>query len=278
MLDSDLAKLYGCANGTKDVNKAVKRNIERFPESFYFQLTKNEFYNLKFQSGTSSWNNYGGVRKLPYVFTEQGVAMLSSVLRTKNAAEISVNIMQAFVAMRHFIIENKGTIKSIVNINNELISHSNRLNILDNKINDLFSKFKTKEFKEKIFFNGEIYDVYSKITDIMNEAKNELIIIDNYADKSVLDMISKIKANVILLVKTKTLLNNLDIKKYNEQYHNLKIIFNDTFHDRFIIIDKKEVYYLGASINKAGNKTFAINKMNEKELKEVLINKLKNIL
>lgn len=270
MLDSDLAKLYGCTNGTKDINKAVKRNIERFPKSFYFQLTQEEYFNLKFQNGTSSWNEYGGVRKLPYVFTESGVAMLSSVLRTENAAIISVNIMEAFVAMRHFIIENKDIYQSLNNINNKLIEH-------DLKFEEVFSYFK-KEPKELIYLNGHIYDAYSKIIDIMNKAKNELIVIDNYADKSVLDMISKIKANVILLVKTKSLLNNLDIKKYNEQYHNLKIIFNDTFHDRFIIIDKKEVYHLGASINKAGNKTFAINKMDEKELKEVLINKLNNIL
>lgn len=270
MLDSDLAKLYGCANGTKDINKAVKRNIERFPESFYFQLTQEEYFNLKFQNGTSSWNEYGGVRKLPYVFTESGVAMLSSVLRTENAAIISVNIMEAFVAMRHFIIENKDIYQSLNNINNKLIEH-------DLKFEEVFSYFK-KEPKELIYLNGHIYDAYSKIIDIMNKAKNELIVIDNYADKSVLDMISKLNVNVILIVKSNSLLTKTDIKKYNEQYHNLKIIHNDTFHDRYLILDKKEIYHCGTSLNKAGNKTFSINKLEEVEVIKVLINKVNKII
>lgn len=270
MLDSDLAKLYGCANGTKDINKAVKRNIERFPESFYFQLTQEEYFNLKFQNGTSSWNEYGGVRKLPYVFTESGVAMLSSVLRTENAAIISVNIMEAFVAMRHFIIENKDIYQSLNNINNKLIEH-------DLKFEEVFSYFK-KEPKELIYLNGHIYDAYSKIIDIMNKAKNELIVIDNYVDKSVLDMISKLNVNVILIVKSNSLLTKTDIKKYNEQYHNLKIIHNDTFHDRYLILDKKEIYHCGTSLNKAGNKTFSINKLEEVEVIKVLINKVNKII
>lgn len=275
MLDNDLAKLYGCANGTKTINLAVKRNIERFPDNFYFQLTKKEFENLKFQNETSS---YGGIRKLPYVFTEQGVAMLSSVLRTKNAAKISVNIMQAFVAMRHSIIENKDIYISLNNINNELLSHKQKFIEQDNKFNELFSKFESKEQTEKIFFNGEIYDAYSKIIDIMNEAKEELIIIDNYADKTVLDMISKLKINVTLIVKTKSLLTQTDIKKYNEQYNNLKIIYDDNFHDRFIIIDRKEIYHSGASLNYAGNKIFSINKLEDKDIKNMLINKIKNLV
>lgn len=186
--------------------------------------------------------------------------------------------MQAFVAMRHFIIENKDIYLSLNNINTELLSHKQKFIEQDNKFSELFSKFESKEQTEKIFFNGEIYDAYSKLIDIMNKAQKELIIIDNYADKTVLDMISKLKINVILIVKTKSLLNNLDIKKYNEQYHNLKIIYNDNFHDRYLILDKKEIYHCGASLNYAGNKTFSINKLEDKEIKNVLINKVNNLI
>ncbi len=216
MLDSDLAKLYGCKNGTKDINKAVKRNIGRFPKNFYFQLTKTEYYNiLRFQNGTLELNQGQYSKYLPFVFTEAGVAMLSSVLRTENAVSISIKIIEAFIAMRHFVYENEHILENLININNELMENKQHLLIHDKKLNELFSKFETKVFANKIYFSGEIYDAYSKLMDIMNEAKKELIIIDNYADKSVLDMISKLIVKVVLIIKTNPLLKDIDIKKYN---------------------------------------------------------------
>ena len=169
MLDSDLAKLYNCKNGTKTINLAVKRNIERFPEDFYFQLTKEEFTNLKFQNETSSLNNYGGIRKLPYVFTEQGVAMLSSVLRTDIASKVSINIMRAFIEVKKYISNNLIEQKYI----NELVLKDNkRIDLLEQTFNNF------KEKNNHIFFEGQIYDAYSLLMDILNKSKKEIIIID----------------------------------------------------------------------------------------------------
>lgn len=270
MLDSDLAILYQCKNGTKEINQAVKNNVKKFPERFSWILTDKEYENLRSKFLTSSLDNYGGRRYNPRVFNEQGVAMLATILKSSVATEVSIAIMDAFVAMRHFIIENKDIYQSLNNINNKLIEH-------DLKFEEVFSYFK-KEPKELLYLNGNIYDAYSKIIDIMKEAKNELIIIDNYADKSVLDMISKLNVNVMLIVKSNSLLTKIDIQKYNAQYHNLKIIYNDTFHDRYLIIDKKEIYHCGTSLNKAGNKTFSINKLEEVEVIKVLINKVNKII
>ncbi len=189
MLDSDLAQLYKCVNGTKSINLAVHRNIDRFPEDFYFQLTTEEFSNLKFQFETSSLNGYGGIRKNPYVFTEQGVAMLASVLRTPIAAKVSINIMRAFVMMRKYIsnelIEQKY-------INNLVIKHDENIKLLQ----ESFNMFEEKKKDNEIYFNGQIYDAYSKIVDILKEAHDNIIIIDNYADKTVLDMIRYLKVDV----------------------------------------------------------------------------------
>ena len=226
MLDSDLAMLYECANGTKTINQAVKRNIDRFPKDFYFQLTKNEFLNLKSQFGTSSWNDYGGVRKLPYVFTEQGVAMLATVLKTSVASKMSVAIMRAFVAMRRYISSNLIEQKYI----NELVLEDyEKIEILENS----FQKFEEKRKINEIYFDGQIYDAYSKIQDIFKETKNELIIIDGYADNTLLDIIKRLDINVTIITKYNNLLNNQDIMKYNKQYHNLKVIYDNSFHDRY---------------------------------------------
>ena len=266
MLDSDLAELYKCTNGTKDINKAVKRNIERFPNNFMFQLTNEEFNNLRFQIGTS--NIKGGRRYKPYVFTEHGVAMLSSVLHSKTAINISIKIINAFVKMRHYLIENKDIYKSLNNINVKLLEH-------DEKINKIFNRF---EPKENLYLKGQIYDAYSKIIDIFKLAKEELIIIDSYADKTLLDMISKFKVKVILITKDSERLSELDIEKYNCQYNNLKVIRNNTFHDRYFIIDKKEIYHSGSSINHAGNGTFSINKLEDEFIIKILLNKIGGII
>ena len=259
MLDSDLAKLYRCTNGTKDINKAVKRNILRFPKDFYFQLTPKEYQNLKFQFGTSSLKTHGGVRKLPYVFTEQGVAMLASVLKTNKAAEVSVSIMRAFVAMRNILIGDYNYNNEINFINNKLLEH-------DIKINEIFDRFNKKN--NKIFFEGEIYDAYSMLLNIFERISEELIIIDNYANKELLDIVSNYCNKVIIISKN---IDEILIRKYNSQYNNVRFINNNSFHDRFIIIDRKEIYTIGSSIKDIGKKTTCINKIeDEKELNKIL--------
>lgn len=269
MLDRDLAKLYGCTNGTKDINKAVKRNIEKFPNDFYFQLTFEEASRFHFGTLNDNSNKRGSnIKYLPYAFTEQGVAMLSSVLKTENAAKVSIAIMRAFVVMRHYLIDNKDIYMSLNNINNKLIEH-------DKKFDIIFDKFKVKEEKELVFFNGQIFDAYSKIVDILKEAKNELIIVDGYADKKVLDIIKDLDVSVTLVVKPKSLLKKDALEKYNKQYNNLKVIYDDSWHDRYIIIDKRKIYHLGASLNYIGSKTFNINKLEDEDVIKLLLDKLK---
>ena len=271
MLDSDLAKLYKCVNGTKTINQAVNRHLDRFPEDFYFQLTSEEFANLKSQFGTSSMKNtYGGIRKLPYVFTEQGIAMLATILRTNVASKVSIDIMRAFVAMRKYISSNLIEQKYI---NNLVLTHDNDIKLLQQS----FQKFEEKRKINEIYFNGQIYDAYSKIVDIMKEAKKEIIIIDSYADKTVLDMISKLSTKVILITKENNKLSELDISKYHKQYDNLEIIYNNTFHDRYIILDSSTVYHLGTSINHAGSKTFSTNILTDEFIISSLLAKIKSL-
>ena len=260
MLDSDLAKLYECKNGTKDINKAVKRNIERFPQNFYFQITEEEMKKLWFQSGTANKM----IRSLPYVFTEQGIAMLSSVLHTQIAISQSIRIMDAFVKMRKYISAN---LIEQDNMKNMLIKHDNEIKLLQ----ESFSKLEEKEKINHIFYEGQIYDAYSLLIDIFKEAKKEIIIIDNYADKSILDMITNLNVKVIIVTRKFNLLKDIDIKKYNKQYQNLKVIYSDKFHDRFIILDKKVLYHSGASYKDLGNKCFAITKMEDKEYLKTII-------
>ncbi len=260
MLDSDLAKLYECKNGTKDINKAVKRNIERFPQNFYFQITEEEMKKLWFQSGTANKM----IRSLPYVFTEQGIAMLSSVLHTQIAISQSIRIMDAFVKMRKYISAN---LIEQDNMKNMLIKHDNEIKLLQ----ESFSKLEEKEKINHIFYDGQIYDAYSLLIDIFKEAEKEIIIIDNYADKSILDMITNLNVKVTIVTRKFNLLKDIDIKKYNNQYHNLKVIYSDKFHDRFIILDKKVLYHSGASYKDLGNKCFAITKMEDKEYLEIII-------
>ena len=279
MIDSDLAKLYECKNGTKVINQAVNRNKERFPNDFYFQLTNLEYQYLKSQIVTSSLNdNYGGNRKLPYVFTEQGVAMLATILRTKVAANISVNIMRAFVSMRKYISTNLLEQKNINNLvledHNILVDSVDRIRLLEKS----FDKLEEKKVNNEIYFDGQIYDSYSKILDIFSKTKKELIIIDSYADKVILDIISRLKINVIIITKENNLLSKLDVEKYNKQYRNLKVIYDNTFHDRFFIIDKSIVYHCGTSINSIGNKTFAINRIIDNEVINSLLNKINDIV
>ena len=262
MLDCDLAKLYNVE--TKRINEAVKNNPDKFPERFYFRINENEFFSLKSKISTSK----GGSRKGHNVFTEQGIAMLSTILKSKVAVETSIRIMDAFVKMRKYISVN---LIEQDNIKNMLIKHDNEIKLLQ----ESFSKLEEKEKINHMFYEGQIYDAYSLLIDIFNEAKKEIIIIDNYADKSILDMITNPNVKVIIVTKKFNLLKDLDIKKYNKQYHNLKVIYSDKFHDRFIIIDKKVLYHSGASYKDLGNKCFAINKIEDNEYLKNILKKIK---
>ena len=265
MLDSDLANLYKCKNGTKDINRAVKRNIERFPENFMFQLTDDEWKILRFQIGTT--NEKGGRRYKPFVFTEQGVAMLSSVIHTDVAIKVSIVIIDAFVAMRKYISSNLIEQKYI---NNMVLKHEESINLLQ----ESFEKLETKE-KEKvnhIFFEGQIYDAYSLMIDILSKAKDEIIIIDNYAGKKLFDLLRDIKVPIKVYSK------NFDIelvKKYNSQYSNISSFIHNGFHDRFIILDKSILYHCGSSFKDLGIKCFAINKVESNEILDNLLAKIK---
>ena len=215
-----------------------------------------------------SGDNRGyNLKYLPYVFTEQGVAMLSSVLRTKNAAKVSVNIMNAFVYMRRFINENKDIFKRVIVIENKTDYIESTLKEYDKNFEVIFGKFDRKEdLKSKLFFDGELYDAYSLLVDIISKASKEIIIIDNYVDKVTLDILSKKKVNVMVLLITddkKSKLTKTDIKKFNSEYPTLKIKYTNIFHDRFIIIDNKELYHLGASLKDLGKKVFGINKIED---------------
>ncbi|MBQ8891509.1 MAG: ORF6N domain-containing protein [Bacilli bacterium] len=269
ILDSDLAMLYECVNGTKDINKAVKRNIERFPESFMFQLTNEEYDNLRFQSGTSKVR--GGRRYNPYVFTEQGVAMLSSVLHSEIAVKMSIQIINTFVIMRKYISNN---LIEQSYINNLVLEHDSEIKLLK----ESFGKIEEKKKINEIYFNGQIYDAYSKIQDIFKSATNRLIIIDAYADNTLLDIIKRLNIQVIIITKKDNLLTNQDITKYNKQYHNLKVVFNNNFHDRYFLIDDKSVYHCGTSINRIGYKTFSINLISDEDVCNSLINKVNKII
>ena len=269
MIDSDVAMLYHYT--TKNINKAVKRNIERFPEEFCFQLTEDELQFLRFQIGTSKTKENitrGGRRYLPYVFTEQGIAMLAGVLKNEIAVKVSINIIKSFIEMRKFINENGQIFERLTNVEYKLLEHNK-------KFDEIFNKLQQEEnIKQRIFFDGQIYDAYSLIIDIIKKANNKLLIIDNYVDDSILKMLTKKKSNVevVILTSNNSNIQKIDIQKFNKEYPVLKVARTDKFHDRFIVIDNKEMYHLGASIKDLGKKCFGINKIEDMEIIEKIIN------
>ena len=270
MLDSDLAKLYGCKNGTKTINQAVKRHINKFPERFMFQLSDDDLEYFWSQFGTKKGfvEKRGGKYNRPYVFTEEGVAMLATVLRTPKAEEVSIKIMDAFVNMRHFINNNKNIFKRLTTVEYKMLEY-------DENFEKIFNALGPKKLEnQKIFFDGEIYDSYSLIIDLIKEANTRIIIIDNYIDKSILDMLIYKNENVsVELITSSHYLTKTDITKFNKQYPNLKIKYSNLFHDRFIIIDNT-LYHLGASLKDLGKKCFGINKIEDEEILYNLISKL----
>ncbi|SHK26128.1 ORF6N domain-containing protein [Epilithonimonas mollis] len=255
MLDSDLASLYQVE--TKNLNKAVKRNIERFPASFCFQLTDKEVEDLRFQIGTSSLS-YGGRRYLPYVFTEQGVAMASAILRSDVAVKVSVEIMEAFVEMRRMLISNASLFHRLDNIELKQLE-------ADQKFEEIFKALESdKLHSEKgIFYNGQVFDAYTFVSDIIRSADKSIILLDNYTDDTVLTLLGKRKDNVTAKIYTKNISNQLrlDLQRYNSQYPPIEIeIFSDA-HDRFLIIDQTQLYHIGASLKDLGKKWFAFSRM-----------------
>ena len=208
---------------------------------------------------------YGGVRKLPYVFTEQGVAMLATVLKTENASIVSVNIMRAFVVMKNII--NTSLIEQKY-FNELTIKNTEDIKLLQ----ESFDKLNTKESNNHIFYEGQIYDAYSLLIDILSKAKKEIIIIDNYAGKKLFDIIRNINVKVKIYTEN---IDNISKEKYEKQYNNLEIINTNIFHDRFIIIDNKLLYHSGASFKDLGKKCFAITKMEDNNILKELLDKLK---
>ena len=255
MLDSDLAKLYQVE--TKNLNKAVKRNIERFPQSFCFQLTEEEAENLRFQIGTSSLS-YGGRRYLPYVFTEQGVAMASAILRSDIAVKISIEIMEAFVEMRRMLISNSSLFYRLDNIELKQLE-------ADQKFEEIFKALESDKLRSEkgIFYNGQVFDAYAFVSDIIRNAKASIILLDNYVDDTVLTLLGKRSDNVTATIHTKSISNQLrlDMQRYNSQYPRIEVeLFSDA-HDRFLIIDNVELYHIGASLKDLGKKWFAFSRM-----------------
>lgn len=262
MLDSDVAMLYHYE--TKNINKAMKRNVERFPEDFCFQLTEKEVENLWFQNGTTLDNmKYRSIKYLPYVYTEQGISMLAGVLKNEIAIQVSISIIRAFIEMRRFISLNGQVFQEIDDIKGQLLEH-------DKKFDEVFDELQRKQeskFKQSIFFDGQIYDAYSLIIDVIKKAKQKILIIDNYIDDSILKMVSKKNKDVevAILTSQNSNLNKLDINKFNKQYPILKVAYTNKFHDRFIVIDNKELYHVGASLKDLGKKCFAISRIDDEE-------------
>jgi hypothetical protein len=267
MIDRDLAELYNVP--VKRLNEQVKRNSERFPESFRFQLTDKEKYELVANCDRFEKLKHSSVN--PYAFTEQGVAMLSSVLRSKTAINISIRIMQAFVDMKKFINTNAGIFQRLDKVEQKLIQSDENFNKLFNALEN-----RTIEPKQDIFFNGQIFDAYSFVSSLIRSANNSIILIDNYIDDTVLTLFAKRKKdiNVVILTKNINKQLSLDLKKYNEQYPGVVLKEFAKAHDRFLIIDEKEVYHFGASLKDLGKRWFAFSKMDISSVK--VLDKLKD--
>ncbi len=259
MLDSDLARLYGVE--TRRLNEQVKRNLERFPEDFMFQLTKQEAEILMSQFATSNW---GGTRKLPFAFTENGIAMLSSVLRSKTAIEVNIRIMRAFTAMRSFVMSNAHLFRRLETIEHNYLLVNRRLSEHDKRFEEILSRLDNKEAEpiEGFFFEGQIFDAYSLISDLVRKACYRIILIDNFVEDRVLKTLDKRKDGVSATVFTNPRNSqiSLDVKKHNAQYPEITLRHCSNVHDRFLIVDDT-VYFIGGSIKDLGKKIVAFSLM-----------------
>lgn len=274
MIDSDLAMLYQVETGA--LNRAVKRNIKRFPDDFRFQLTVEEYENLKCQIGISSLNKngYGGRRTLPYVFTEQGISMLASVLHSDIAVNVSIGIMRAFVEMRRFIANNALLFERISNVELKQLEYQKQT---DEKLEQIFEYISEhEEASQKIFFDGQIYDAFSLIVSLIQKAEKEITLIDGYVDVGTLNLLAKKNEGVSVTVYThqRTRLSNIDVANFNAQYPTLEVKYTSVFHDRFLILDGKTAYHIGASLKDAGKKTFGITLINDESITKDILQRL----
>ena len=267
MLDSDLAMLYEVE--TKRINEAYYRNIDKFPERISWKLTKDEANNLRSQFATSSGvNNYGGRRYLPRVFTEQGIYMLATILKSSVATKVSIAIMDTFVKMRHYINYNKYMLP------NRMLLLEDKVDNNTKKINQLFDMFDPKEItKEYLFFENQLFKSHYVLNKIFESAKEEIIIVDNYADKELLMYLSTLQKSIKIISKN---MDNLLIAKYEKEFNNIEFIRKDIFHDRFIILDREKLFSCGSSFKDLGKKCFAINLMEDKIILNELLNKILN--
>ncbi len=273
MMDSDLAMLYQVE--TRVLNQAVKRNIARFPERYRFQLTEPELESLKSQFVISSADSdHGGRRTMPYVFTEQGIAMLSAVLRSDIAVQVSVRIMDTFVEMRKFLANNSLMYEQLRKIELKQREYQKNTEEKFDKIFDYISEH--EESSQKIFFEGQIYDAFSLLVDLISKAENRIVLIDNYVDIGTLNILSKKKEGVTVTIYTlkKTRLSEGDINNFNQQYPKLEIKFTKLFHDRFLIVDDNFAYHIGASIKDAGKKCFGISLIEDRRIVQDIVNRL----
>ena len=272
MIDRDLAELYGVE--TKVLNQAVKRNINRFPADFMFALEKGEKDELV--TNCDRFNSLKHSSAMPYAFTEQGVAMLSSVLKSDVAVDVNIQIMRAFVAMRHFLQTNAQVFTELKDIKKHLIESDVHQKETDKKVEELFSlidKYNVNE-KQGIFFQGQIFDAYAKFESFISQARKEIVLIDGYVDLSVLERLSKKQKNVAVTIYTdpKTKLTAQDIQKFNSQYPTLTVAHTTKMHDRFLIIDQKILYHIGASLKDLGKKCFAFEVLDASLISVILKN------
>ena len=285
MLDRDLAELYGVP--TKALNQAVKRNADRFPEGFVFQLRQDEFDGLRSQTVTSNETSHlpnrvlksqiatsrrGGLRYRPYAFTEHGIVMLASLLKSKTASEVSVKIVNTFVAMRKFILANAQVFQRLESVEQRQI-------VTDGKVNEILNRLNAGEVPlQGVFYNGQLWDARALVLSLVSRAKRSLILIDNWANTTVLDLFTKKREGVRLTIFTsehfkegvpKHLISPADIATFNAQYPKLAVRYSETFHDRFLIIDDKELYLIGASLKDLGSKCFAFTKLDAGEIRRI---------
>ena len=261
LLDRDLAMLYGVE--TRRLNEQVQRNIERFPEDFMFQLTKEEFENWKSQFATSNSIKMGA-RKRPYAFTRNGIAMLSSVLRSQTAVDVNISIMRAFTATQQFFAANAQMFQRIEVIEHNQLALAARQQDTDKKVEQIFNRLddRSKTPTQGIFYDGQIFDAYTFVSDLIRSAKKSIVLFDNYVDDTVLTMLDKRKNKVTATIYTKSISKqfSLDLAKHNSQYQPIEVKVFDKVHDRFLCIDNT-VYHIGASLKDLGKKWFAFTKM-----------------
>jgi len=267
MIDKDLAALYGVE--TKQLNRAVKRNIERFPEDFMFQLTKEEC--LRCQIGTLNPGQGQHMKYLPYAFTEYGIAMISGVLRSETAIAANIRIMRTFANMRKMIAHDNNVIRRIEILEYHHLEMNQRIDRTDDRVEVILKKMEKETPVQGIFFDGQIYDAYTFVADLIRKASRRIVLIDNYIDDTVLTILSKRMDGVEAVIYTSKVSRQLqlDIDKYNAQYPPVEIRTFSKAHDRFLIIDDA-VYLIGASIKDLGKKWFGFTLMENTSAEELV--------